>query len=212
MLFTVTYRGRDGALREEAVEAADRAGCVAECRKRGIAPTRISEGGKGKGRDKRGSSRANGQDVRSPSQRARRPLSKWLVAALIVAVIAGGAWWWFGREGEPKATSVQQQGAKPKAEKPKAEKPVRPSARPEAVPVATNAPERVTAKGTRIPDNVKPDEFGVLRHPGGDAGRYERLNDEGIVTQRQFLVLVPHNGRSAVPHRNITHSRIAMVQ
>ena len=46
MTFTVTYRAKDGALREERIEAASRAGCVAECRKRGIAPTKIAEGGK----------------------------------------------------------------------------------------------------------------------------------------------------------------------
>ena len=57
MLFTVTYRGKDGALHDETVEAADRAGCVVECRKRGISPTKIVEGGKGKDRDKRGTSR-----------------------------------------------------------------------------------------------------------------------------------------------------------
>ena len=51
MVFTVTYRAKDGALREERVDAANRAECVAECRKRGISPTKIVEGGKSKGRD-----------------------------------------------------------------------------------------------------------------------------------------------------------------
>ena len=60
MTFTVTYRAKDGALREERVEAASRAECVAKCRRRGIAPTKIAEGRSGKsaaspnGRDKRG--------------------------------------------------------------------------------------------------------------------------------------------------------------
>ena len=44
MTFTVTYRAKDGALREERVEAASRAECVAECRRLGIAPTGIKEG------------------------------------------------------------------------------------------------------------------------------------------------------------------------
>ena len=48
MTFTVTYRAKDGALREERVEAANRAECVAECRRRGIAPTKIAEGRSGK--------------------------------------------------------------------------------------------------------------------------------------------------------------------
>ena len=48
MIFTVTYRAKDGALREECVEAASRAECVAECRQRGIAPKGIREGRGGK--------------------------------------------------------------------------------------------------------------------------------------------------------------------
>ena len=45
MTFTVTYRGADGAMCEEAVEAAGRAECVAKCRRRGIVPASIREGG-----------------------------------------------------------------------------------------------------------------------------------------------------------------------
>jgi len=41
MTFTVTYRGADGALRDEAVEAANRAECFAQCRARGIAPMSV---------------------------------------------------------------------------------------------------------------------------------------------------------------------------
>ena len=48
MVFTVTYRAKDGALRDERIEAASRAECVAECRRRGIAPTGIREGKSGK--------------------------------------------------------------------------------------------------------------------------------------------------------------------
>ena len=44
MTFTVTYRAKDGALREERVEAADRAECMVVCRRRGIAPVGIAEG------------------------------------------------------------------------------------------------------------------------------------------------------------------------
>ena len=34
MTFTVTYRGADGAVRKEAVEAASRAGCLRPCDRR----------------------------------------------------------------------------------------------------------------------------------------------------------------------------------
>ena len=67
MVFTVTYRAKDGALREERVDAANRAECVAECRKRGIAPTGIMEGGKSKGRDGARPSHVARPPARSPS-------------------------------------------------------------------------------------------------------------------------------------------------
>lgn len=106
MTFVVKYRGRDGSLREECVEAADRAKCVTECRSRGIAPVGIREGKAGKS-----------------------GISGIAVAALVVAAVVGGAWWWMAREGKPETASVQQQGAKPKAEKPQVERPPRPSRR-----------------------------------------------------------------------------------
>ena len=132
MTFTVTYRAKDGALREERIEAANRAECVAACRRRGIAPTRIAEGRSGKGtaspmgRDKRGPSRVGMED-------SKRTTARWVAVAVVLAAIVGGVWWWIGR-GEPKTTSVQQQGAKPKVEKPKAEKPQKSAAKS----VATN--------------------------------------------------------------------------
>lgn len=44
MDFTVTYRGADGAMHEECMEAADRAECIAECKRRRIAPIKVEEG------------------------------------------------------------------------------------------------------------------------------------------------------------------------
>lgn len=43
MLFTVTYRGKDGSLVEETIDAVDRAKCMVECRAREITPVRIIE-------------------------------------------------------------------------------------------------------------------------------------------------------------------------
>ena len=127
MTFTVTYRAKDGALREERVEAASRAECVTVCRRRGIAPTGIREGGK------------NRQDGGSPSQR-RLTGNAAILAAVVLAAIAGGAWWWFGGRG---ATALLAKApAKPKVEKPKAEKP---KASPHATkPAATPAPSAET--------------------------------------------------------------------
>ena len=112
MTFTVTYRGRDGALHDEAIEAADRAGCVAECRRRGIAPTKIVEG-------------RSGQSAASPkgcvgTGDSKRTTARWVAVAVLLVAVAGGAWWWFGGRGVTALPA--EKPAKPKVEKPKAEK------------------------------------------------------------------------------------------
>ena len=135
MTFTVTYRGKDGALHEECIEAADRAGCVAECRQRGVAAMRIVAGSKGT------TNRRQDGGFRS---RHRLTGNAAILAAVVLVAVGGGMWWWIGRgESKPKATNVRQQGV----QKPKAEKPKPPTPRPRAVaqkdapaPLATNAP------------------------------------------------------------------------
>ncbi len=141
MVFTVTYRGKDGALHNETVDAADRAGCVAECRRRGIAPTKIVEGRSGKSAASPKGSRTGG------AGESKRTTARWVAVAVVIAAVAGGVWWWVGgRGGEPKTTSVQQQGAKPKVEKPKAEKPPKATRAEVRQPVATNAPAATQTK------------------------------------------------------------------
>ena len=136
MLFTVTYRGKDGALHDETVEAADRAGCVVECRKRGISPTKIVEGGKGKGRDKRGTSRVGAAGD------SKRTTARWVAAVALIAVAAGGVWWWMAHGEKAKPASEQRQVAKkPKAEKPQLRRTEpRPVTATNVVATATNTP------------------------------------------------------------------------
>lgn len=45
MVFTVTYRQRDGRMADIAIEAESRGDCIAKCNGRGISPIRISAGG-----------------------------------------------------------------------------------------------------------------------------------------------------------------------
>ena len=129
MTFTVTYRAKDGALRDERVEASSRAECVAEYRRRGISPTKIVEGRSGKGRDGARPSRVGAED--------NKRTTAILVAAVVVAVvvIAGGVWWWYGGRG---ATAIPTEiPAKPKVEKPKGGDMARPSrAKPPKAAVA----------------------------------------------------------------------------
>jgi len=104
MLFTVTYRAKDGALREERIEAASRAECVAECRRRGISGiTGIS-----------GTSGISGD--------GKRTTARWVAVAVVVAAVAGGAWWWVahkdaGSEPIPKSKVVRHTPAPKRTEK-----------------------------------------------------------------------------------------------
>ena len=141
MTFTVTYRGKDGALYDETVAAADRAGCVAECRRRGIAPTKIREGGKG--RDKRGPSRSAARvDARPPSQR-RLTGNAAILAAVVLVAVGVGVWCWFDR-GKAQPPKTTETAAPPAKAKPKAEKPQPPMPKPK--PVATNATPKTAEK------------------------------------------------------------------
>ena len=138
MTFTVTYRGKDGALREERVEAANRAECVAECRKRGISPTGIKEGKPGD----------SGKSGKSGISGISGKLWFAIGVALVIA-IAGGAWWWFGGRG---ATALPAEApAKPKVEKPK----------PKTASVQRQGSEKPAVVETNANETVKAPAGGV---------------------------------------------------
>ena len=165
MTFTVTYRAKDGALREERVEAANRAECVAECRRRGIAPVSIAE---------RGSAKDTGSGLRRTSGGARSGKSaaspRWAASGrgaalvLIAAAIAGGVWWWMGRGGRDEARPSQVE--KPKAAK--AEGAETASVRQQGGKVQEGKPQARGGEATNAPaasmgaDSAKPakDEIG----------------------------------------------------
>ena len=187
MTFTVSYRGKDGALREEAVEAADRAGCVAECRKRGISPTKIAEA---KDREKRGPARVG---VAGDSNRTT---ARWVVVAVVVAAIAGGLWWWIGGRGAtalPAEKPVKQKVEKPRADKPK-------MARAEQRPsVATNA----TAAQPQPKPEAGPKPFNPNEPPPG------LLPNEPWRSGRKKLHKVQYVARNTnTVHRNSTEQAL----
>ncbi len=70
MTFTVTYRDKSGAKREEALEAASRAECVATCRARGVAPIAIRESDGRAASPRRPQSRTIGSRINADSARS----------------------------------------------------------------------------------------------------------------------------------------------
>ncbi len=172
MTFTVTYRAKDGALREERVEAASRAECVAEYRRRGIAPTKIAEGRSGKsaaspmGRDGARPSRVGGVGDN------KRTTARWVAVAVVAVIaIAGGVWWWVGGRGVTALPA--EKPAKHKVEKPK------PAPRKEAAPVAeTSAPPAKPAKK----EIVKPAFMGKVP--------YEEMTSDQKMERARYLAQI----------------------
>ncbi len=106
MTFTVTYRGKEGALREESVEAASRAECVAECKARGIAPVGIREGRAQAARRQA----AKGQDTQDRHDTQDRRRVHILIVLGVVGVLALGTWWWLAgaRDARPYQVMTPQ--------------------------------------------------------------------------------------------------------
>ena len=133
MTFTVTYRGADGAVHEERVEATSRGECFAQMKARGIAPMSVKEGnfvsrrgaeaqrGEDGGSLRRGASDRRGQNGKG--QQARKRTVVCVLAVVFVALLVGGLWWWMqdGRgvtrpaESEPPKKSALAKEVKPAA-------------------------------------------------------------------------------------------------
>lgn len=142
MTFKVTCRGKDGALREETVEASGRAECMVECKRRGILPVSVKEGAlNGHGQDggsprgRTGSRPSHSSSGKPQSSIINFKSSIFLVAAVLA--VAGGIWWWFTSNGGQGAvaTKTPKRVAEASSQKP-ACKPV---------PKATNEAARVVA-------------------------------------------------------------------
>ena len=131
MTFTVTYRGADGALREEAVEAASRGECFAQCKARGIVPVSVKEGAR-KGRRQDGGAPFGRAGARPSPKRKLFTIHFYLLVA--IAALAAIAWWWLAAREDARPPELAPVKAKP-AEKPKA--------KPMAVPATNSAPRLV---------------------------------------------------------------------
>ena len=177
----MTYRAKDGALREECVEAADRAKCVTECRSRGIAPVRLVEGGKP---GKAGNSGMSGKSGKSGKL--------WFAIGAALVIVAGGVWWWFSAR---SVIAPYQAPAKAKVEKPKGRDGVRPSQSEKAEETAkpsTGAP----AVKVNVQDAPSP---GVATNEVA-----------GVKTNRRFRVIRKDAGKKKLFH-NIADIYISRV-
>ena len=131
MTFVVTYRGKDGALREESAEAAGRAECVVAMKARGIVPLSVREGTGGRNRRDSGSPYCSNELRHSRygnvgnSTIVHSTIWRTAILATLMLVVAGGAWWWLGRP--PRASrpaegdDVVATQAVARVEKPKSE-------------------------------------------------------------------------------------------
>ena len=159
MTFTVTYRAKDGSLREETVEAADRAECVLRCKQCGIVPMSI--------RERRVSARTiNGKSAASPNAPMIR---RAVILAVAVLVVVGIGWWWFAtRAGRAPYQAPETPRRVQPAEKPKAAPPpVAKSDRSPIAPTVTNTPAVSTNKPAAHKEETYIDERGIERYPGG---------------------------------------------
>lgn len=134
MIFTVKYRGADGAPVAEAVEAASRADCLAKMNARGVAVLGVKQGSFA------GNSRKNGRPLAS-----RRNITAPIMAIVALAAILGiGIWWWCGGLG---ATALPEPEVPAKVSPPSAKSPRAKPRRSGVVRsfVATNRTERTAS-------------------------------------------------------------------
>ena len=175
MTWRVTYRAKDGKQTSLALEAESREDLFEQLSAKGISAIRVEQGGVAK------------------AKRTQNPHVTWgALAAILIAGVAIAVWLTASRN--PQSTESEEPGAKRTI---KAVDPLvatststpKPQAEPEK-------PVRKTAKGTPIPDNVQPDERGVLRYPGGL--RWVDTNDLHMVKHPRKKQLFKHHSENSI--------------
>ena len=162
MTFTVTYRGADGAVRTEAVEAANRGECFAQMKARGVAvlgvkedaATKNAKAAKGIGRAERveriGEKKSISHSHNSIFSQFHNSTIKASVLLIAFIALAGGgvAWWWMR---SPRTATL-----------PVPEAPKKPAALPKEVkPAAAPKPMAIPEKK----DYAKLDNIALRRLP-----------------------------------------------
>ena len=147
MVFLVKYRDSSGAVREKAVEVANRADCLAKCKEQGIVPIAVEAGAAAKKPAPASGSAASGK-------------CRLVLLAAALAAIGAAVWLWPNGKDAEKAEKAEKAPAR-KVEKKKASKSTK-----EAVP-ATNAvkkTERPVRKAEKPEFEKRP---GALQLPDG---------------------------------------------
>ena len=145
MMFTVTYRSADGALRDKTIEAQGRSECADECKRQGIAPQSIRE-------------------VRAASVRSGKkgyPAMWWVVGACLV-LLAGCAWWFLSRGNVGGRHGISEHAMR----KQQAGRTLQHPARPEDQAKATNVASRTAC--TNPNEEIYVDAKGVKRYKVGN--------------------------------------------
>ena len=181
MNWSVTYRAKDGRQTVDVFEAESREALFKALADKKISAISVQE------------------SLTRPTRqsKANRPclflrVAVWACVGLFVAV---GAFFVATRLGN--GNDAERRPASPGNDKHIAEvlskvAPATPVARPEPKKSA----RRTTAKGTPIPDNVQPDERGVLRYPGGL--RWVDTNDLHIVKHPRKKQLFKHHSENSI--------------
>ena len=124
MLFTVTYRKKDGAKAEIEIEAANRAECLSECKARGIVPMGIKEG--------------HSRHALGASPKRKLFTLHFYLFVAIAAIAAIALWWWLAAHSASEPSQAEQP-AKQRAGKPAALPKPAVQPKPAPNPVSTNA-------------------------------------------------------------------------
>jgi len=168
MNWSVTYRAKGGEQAVDVFEADSREALFKLLADKGIAAIRVQEG--------------QVQTKRQAGARLPRPSTRAVAWACVGLLVAAGAFLVatrLGGEGGAKPSPAAPDKGNRVAKAAPETVPAPPAVQPEPEKPA----KRTTAKGTPIPDNVQPDERGVMRYPNGQ--RWVDPNDLHIVKHPQ---------------------------
>ena len=178
MTWRVTYRSKDGKVATITLDAGSRPELFKVLESKGISAIRIEQG---VGRSAKGKVQVSSA-------------FKWSLLGTVVLIgVALALWFSMNNGGETRPTPTETPQKRTTKE---FQAPVASTNAPAATQKEPEKPVRKSAKGTPIPDNVQPDERGVLRYPGGL--RWVDTNDLHIVKHPRKKQLFKHHSENSI--------------